>query len=153
MKYATNVKSMALVLIAAMIALIAVACEGDVGPQGARGAAGPAGAAGSAGPAGPQTGTSIMLDSLKYRAATDKDNNVVFTIYGAGFLPNEGVEIVVLSPTGAPSIMPSATASSGGAFVHTTSPQFTMTAPGHYAISATGFVSGNSASASIVVTE
>ena len=181
MKQIASVKSMALVMLVAMLALFAAACTGETGQQGARGPAGaagstgPAGPEGPAGPAGPEgpagpagndatggsTGTSIMLDKFEYEAATDKDNNVEFTIYGVGFLPNERVEIELLLPGRTVAPMLSTTADGGGAFVHTTSPFFTMLAEadrgrgglGHYAIIATGFTSGNVASANLVLVE
>ena len=181
MKQFTSAKTMALALLVVMIALLAAACTGDVGPAGARGAAGTAGATGAsgatglAGPAGADgaaggagvdalstsTGTSITLDSFEYKAATDKDNNVVFTIYGVGFLPNERVELIMLMPARASAPLLSTTADAGGAFVQSGSPFFTMLAEaergrggvGHYAVIATGFTSGNKASANFLLVE
>ena len=102
-----------------------------------------------------------MLDKFEYKAATDIDNNVEFTIYGVGFLPNERIEVVLLIPQRTFAPMLSTIADGGGAFVHTTSPFFTMLANpgdnrgglGHYAIVATGFTSGNKASANFVLVE
>ena len=157
MKQFASVKTMALVLIAAMLALFVLACEGEPGPTGPQGTAG---AQGPAGPAGSQTGTSIMLDRFQYRAATDKDNNVEFAIYGAGFLPNERVELVLLMPSRNTNTLLAADADKGGAFLHKVSPFFTLVAEpaggaegglGHYVIIATGLESGNMASASFVL--
>ena len=181
MKHLFNVRTTIVAVTIILAALLMAACgsEGEQGAQGARGPAGPAGPAGATGPAGPagsagpagpagpdgagaaQTGTAITLDSFKYLPATDIDNNVEFTIYGVGFLPNERIEIVLLIPQRTFAPMLSTTADGGGAFVHTTSPFFTMLANpgdnrgglGHYAIVATGFDSGNKASASFLLIE
>ena len=181
MKQLVSVRTVIVATTIILAAMLMAACgsEGEQGPQGAQGpagsqgSAGPQGPAGSAGPAGPQgpagpdgmggeqTGTVITLDSFNYLPACDKDNNVEFTIYGVGYLPNERIEVELLLPGRTVAPMLSATADGGGAFVHTASPFFTMLAEadrgrggvGHYAIIATGFTSGNVASASFVLVD
>ena len=179
MKQLTMVRTAALMMVVAMLALFATACAGDVGPAGAKGAtgatgaAGAAGATGPAGPAGPagaagadasagSSGASLTLDKFNYTATTDKDNNVVFNIYGLGFWPNERVEMALLMPSRNTNTLLSAFADAGGAFAHSTSPMFTMVAEparrqegglGHYAIIATGLSSGIKATTSFVLVE
>jgi hypothetical protein len=107
-------------------------------------------------------GASLTLDTFNVTAATDKDNNVVFNIYGVGFWPNERIEMTLLMPSRNKNTLFSAEADGGGAFAHTTSPMFTLVAVpasraegglGHYAIIATGFSSGIKASTSFLLVE
>ena len=149
-------------------AIGAKGATGAIGATGAAGAVGAVGAAGAAGAAGPDgivstsSGATLTLDSGHYVATTDKDNNVVFNIYGVGFWPNERVELTLLMPSRNSNTLISAIADGGGAFAHSTSPMFTMVAEppprqegglGHYAITATGFSSGIKATASFVLVE
>ena len=170
--------SLLTMVIVATMALLLTACAqgeagapGATGAKGATGAAGAAGATGPAGPAGPagpdgvgsaSSGASLVLDSKTYVATTDKDNNVVFNIYGLGFWPNERVEMALLMPSRNTNTLLSAFADAGGAFAHSTSPMFTMVAEparrqegglGHYAIIATGLSSGIKATTSFVLVE
>jgi len=159
------------VVVTMTLLLAACGAQGEAGAAGATGAKGTTGAAGSAGAAGatgpdaisePAPGASLTLDAKQYVAATDKDNNVVFNMYGVGFWPNERIEITLLMPSRNKNTLFSAEADGGGAFAHTTSPMFTLMAVpaaraegglGHYAIIATGFSSGIKASTSFLLVE
>ena len=165
-----SVKTVAIVLLLSLAALFVSACSGDAGPQGDRGAAGPQGAAGAggsagtagapgadgaageAGAAGLPTGASVMVDSFSYVAGTAAEN-VTFTIYGAAFEAGERVEFSLVLPNRNSAAILSVEADKAGAFVHVIRPFFTMSALGHYAVTATGAESGITASTSFTVVE
>ncbi|MBA7658879.1 hypothetical protein ES703_66839 [subsurface metagenome] len=87
-KLAGYLRGAGVALVCLLVLIPLVACAGPPGSPGPAGSAGPPGVEGSTGP--PGSTASLVITPMSGKAKT------FITIYGAGFVPEEKVEVIVV---------------------------------------------------------